>query len=193
MPENNKLSDEQLVKTALDGDTGSFGVLVDKYWKIAIALAMSKMNEPNEAEDVAQESFVKAFVHLHHLREPSRFAGWLAKIVNQQCIDRLRKSSRFKTAATNNGDVNNVADCVVAVSQNPGLSKQQIRFVRKTIKKLPEKFRKVIIMRFVGNYSASQIAKKLGKRHSTIRVHLHRAYKILREELSPLLEEVDEL
>ena len=189
MPENNKLPDEQLVKAALEGNTGSFGVLVDKYWKIAIALAMSKMNEPNEAEDIAQESFIKAFVHLHRLREPSRFAGWLAKIVNQQCIDSLRKSSRFK----NNTDVDNVADCVVAVSQNPGLSKQQIRFVRKTITKLPEKFRKVIIMRFVGNYSASQIAKKLGKRHSTIRVHLHRAYKILREELSPLLEEVDEL
>jgi RNA polymerase sigma factor (sigma-70 family) len=58
---------------------------------------------------------------------------------------------------------------------------------------MPEKFRELIIMRFVSGLSAVQIAKKLGKQPGAIRVRLHRAYQILRKDLAPLLEEVKSL
>jgi RNA polymerase sigma-70 factor (ECF subfamily) len=76
-------------------------------------------------------------------------------------------------------------------SSNPGLNDEQVHFVRKTVSRLPEKFRKVIIMRFVAGFSAAQIAEQLGKRHGTVRVWLHRAYQILRKDLVSLLEEVE--
>jgi DNA-directed RNA polymerase specialized sigma24 family protein len=75
---------------------------------------------------------------------------------------------------------------------NPGLSTGQAHFVRRTVSRLPEGLRKVVIMRFVGGLSASQIARQLGKRHGTVRVALHRAYKTLRKDLASLLEEIEQ-
>jgi len=80
----------------------------------------------------------------------------------------------------------------LAVNKNPGLSAEQAHFVRQTVGRLPEKFRKLIIMRFVGGLSAVEIAKQLGKRHGTVRVGLHRAYKLLRKELAPILQEAEQ-
>ena len=73
---------------------------------------------------------------------------------------------------------------------NPSLSQSQIYFIRQAVRQLPEKFRSLIIMRFVAGLSAVQIAEQIGKRPGTVRVWLHRAYKILRKDLAPLLEEV---
>ena len=77
-----------------------------------------------------------------------------------------------------------------AMAANPGLTQNQIHFVRQTVRGLPEKFRTMIVMRFVADLSTVQIAEQLGKRPGTVRVLLHRAYKLLRKDLAPLLEEV---
>jgi len=183
-------ADEKLVEATLQGDISSFGIIVERYWDMVIAFAISRIDNAIDAEDIAQESFLKAYSQLHRLRNPSRFAGWLSKITAQQCVNHIRKNahkiiaSRYTTY-----DVNASAQAVVCNS-NPGLTDEQAYFVRQTISRLPEKFRKVIIMRFVAGLSAMQIAKQLGKRHGTVRVWLHRAYQILRKDLVSLFEEV---
>ena len=196
MPDNPKLTiaeDEQLVRAVLRGDIQSFGTIVERYWNMAVALALSKISDPVEAEDIAQDSFIKAYSQLHQLREPSRFAGWLSKIVVQQCVNYVRKKARDKVVSSLESAALEVLGPASATNSNPGLSKGQIHFVRQTVSRLPEKLQKPIIMRFVGGLSAPQIARQLGKRCGTVRVHLHRAYQILRKELAPLLEEVETL
>lgn len=182
-------SDEQLVAATIRGDTSAFGVIVERYWKMAVAIALSRIDNLVEAEDIAQESFIKAYSQLRSLRDPSRFAGWLSKIVAQQATNLLRKHARTKTVSS---ELNNLEALAPAFTPNgnPGLTNEQTHFVRQTVSRLPEKFQKVIIMRFVAGLSAVQIAKRLGKRHGTVRVWLHRAYQILRKDLAPLLEEV---
>ena len=196
MPDNPKLTiaeDEQLVRAVLRGDIQSFGTIVERYWNMAVALALSRIRDPIEAEDIAQNSFIKAYSQLHRLREPSRFAGWLSKIVVQQCVDYIRKKARDKVVSSLESAALEVLGPASAANANPGLSKGQIHFVRQTVSRLPEKLQKPIIMRFVGGFSAPQIARQLGKRCGTVRVQLHRAYKILRKELTPLLEEMETL
>ena len=183
-------SDEQLITATLRGDVSSFGTVVGRYWDMAVALALSRIDDPIEAEDVAQESFINAYVHLRRLRDPSRFAGWLTKIVTQQSINLLRKRARNR--AVSGCEINDleVAAGLFAGGGNPGLSAEQAHFIRRTVRRLPEKFRKPVIMRFVAGLSAVQIARQLGKRPGTVRVWLHRAYKLLRKDLAPLFEEV---
>jgi len=193
MPENetlNKRSDEQLVKAALRGDTPSYGLIVERYWKMAVALALSKINDAIEAEDIAQEGFIKAYSQLHKLRYPDRFAGWLSKIVTQLCINHVRKYAKGRSVVSLDTKVFETLDSGLAFSSNPGLDENQISFVRRTVAKLPDKFKKVVIMRFVAGFTSAEIAKKLGKRHGTVRVWLHRSYEILRKELAPIFEEV---
>ncbi len=184
-------SDEQLIKLIKRGDTSSFGIIVERYWDMAFAFALSRIDNAADAEDIAQESFLKAYCQLHRLRHPYRFAGWLSKITAQQCINHRRKNARKITASSYSSYNSNVSAQVSMQSSNPGLTNEQVHFVRQTISRLPEKFRQVIIMRFVAGLSAVQIAEKLGKRHGAIRVRLHRAYQILRKDLALFLEEVD--
>jgi RNA polymerase sigma-70 factor (ECF subfamily) len=194
MPDNVNLtnaSDERLVTATIQGDTSAFGIIVERYWNMAVAIALSKIDNLVEAEDIAQESFIKAYSQLRSLRDPSRFAGWLSKIVAQQGTNLLRKRARGKTVSSYEANNLEALAPALAPNGNPGLTNEQAHFVRQTVSRLPENFQKVIIMRFVAGLSAIQIAKRLGKRHGTVRVWLHRAYTILRKDLAPLLEEVE--
>ena len=192
-PSQTTASDEQLVTATIQGDNSAFGIIVERYWNMAVAIALSRIDDLAEAEDIAQESFIKAYSQLHRLRDPSRFAGWLSKIVAQQGTNVLRKYARSKTVSSCEVDNLEALAPAFVPNANPGLTNEQTHFVRQTVSRLPEKFQKVIIMRFVAGLSAVQIAKRLGKRHGTVRVWLHRAYTILRKDLAPLLEEVKEL
>jgi len=184
-------TDKQLVKSTLLGETSAFGAIVERYWNMVVALALSKVSDAAEAEDIAQESFLKAYSQLSGLRDPSRLAGWLSKITMQQCSNSIRKSVRCKNVMGCKATPLESLDEISAVTANPGLTQNQIQFVRQTVRRLPEKFRTLIIMRFVAGLSTVKIAEQLGKRPGTIRVRLHRAYKLLRKDLAPLLEEVE--
>jgi len=194
MPDDSKdtFSDEQLIEAVLRGNLSSFGTIVQRYWNMAIALALSKINDAIEAEDIAQDSFIKAYSQLHRLRAPC-FAGWLSKIVLQQCVNHTRRAGRDKTVTSCQTTGFEALDSRLAFNGNPGLSDSQARFVRRTVSQLPDRFKKLIIMRFVAGLSTPEIAKQLGKRQGTVRVWLYRAYRILRKELAPLLEEVEQL
>ena len=183
-------TDTELIGSTLQGDLAAFGTLVERHWPLAVALALSRLDNPTDVEDVAQESFIRAYGKLSSLRDRRLFAGWLSRIVLQQCVDVHRQQQRTRRALGRSVRAEEIPDRILAYSSNPGLSPQQIRFVRRTIGKLPEKYRRPIILRFVSGLSAVEIARQLGKRPGTVRVWLHRAYNLLRQELAPLLEEV---
>ncbi len=190
-PEIAVVSDEDIIMATLGGDTACFGAIVERHWNMVVALAMSRVGDPAEAEDIAQESFLKAYSQLPGLRNPLRFAGWLSKITIQQCSNTIRYKVRHaKSLGCKATSVEDLYD-EPAQTRNPGLTKDQTNFVRQAVRRLPEKFRTLIIMRFVAGLSAVQIAEQLGGRPGAIRVRLHRAYKILRDDLAPVLEEVE--
>jgi len=181
--------DQHLVARAVRGDHECFGALVSRYWPTAVALALSRIPNPGQAEDVAQESFIRAYCKLATLREPSRFAGWLSRIVIQQSIDHVRASKRQLPAVTMAVSESELAG---SFSQpgNPGLSAEQTRLIRDAVGRLPVKMQTVVVLRFISGLSTEQIAFQLGQRAGTVRVWLHRAYQKLRADLAPLAEEV---
>ena len=185
-----KSSDEQLISDTLGGDMRAFGIIVERYWNMVVGLAMNKIGEPAEAEDVAQESFMRAYSQLYSLQQPSRFAGWLSKIAMQQCSNTIRRRVRCKTALGCSSTGVEEIKAEAAETGNHRLTAGQRYLIRERVQRLPAKFQKLIVMRFVGGLSAVQIAKQLGKKPGTVRVWLHRAYKILRKDLAPILEEV---
>ncbi len=184
-------ADEQLVLATLQGDVASFGILVERYWGLVFALVLARIRNPAEAEDIAQESFLKAYAHLRSLRRPARFAGWLSRIALQQCTNAVRAHVRRKAALAREAAEPTGAEALPAYSSNPGLTEAQARFVRETVSRLPERLQQLVLMRFMAGLSAVQIAEQLGKRPGTVRVYLHRAYQMLRQDLAPLLEEVE--
>lgn len=180
-----QLNEEQMVRQALSGRTEAYELLLKKYWKLAVAAALSKCHDPATAEDIAQESFMHAFRYLRTLQNQNRFTGWLMTIVHQKYIEHLRlQVQRQKIELLEPVRQNFMA------AANPGLSTEQVTFVHNAIANLPQKFQTVILMRFVGGLSTEQIAEQLNKRHNTVRVWLHRAYNTLRKNLAPIIQEV---
>jgi RNA polymerase sigma factor (sigma-70 family) len=181
-----QLSDEQIIGRVLAGQQELYEMLVRKYWRLAVATAMGRGLDSASAEDVAQDSFVRAYTHLAGLRERSRFVGWLIRIVRQEQITQFRRRIQQEKVET----LESARMQFFAAAANPGLTGPQIRFVHAAIGKLPDKFRTVILMRFVGGLSVEQIAEQLEKKQITVRVWLHRAYHKLRGDLAPVLEEI---
>ncbi len=180
-----QLNDEQIIEQVLAGQTEDYGELVKRYWKLALAIAYARCQNATVAEDMTQDSFLKAYCNLSTLRNRSKFAGWLTKIVHQECISHHRR----KQASTIDSHSLDRLEPVFAVSSNPGLTREQIDFVHRAIGKLPAHMQEIIIMRFVGGLPLKQIAEQIETKYGTVRVWLHRAYKLLKEELAPILKE----
>ena len=90
------MNDAQLVLLTLAGNPAAFDFLVDRYWPTAIALCLSRIDRVTEAEDLAQEGFIQAYQNLQTLKDPSRFAGWLTRIMQRKCTDYYRASSKSR-------------------------------------------------------------------------------------------------
>ena len=180
-------SDSTLVADALGGDRGAFDVLVERYWRTAVALAAAKVGDSARAEDVAQESFIAAHARLATLRDPKRFAGWLSKIVAQRSIDSLRSARRDSAITISGGD--EALQHALAPSGDGGLAPDEAEAVRAAVARLPERLRRAVVLRFVAGLPAAQIAEKLGKRPGTVRVWLYRAARLLRKDLAFLSTE----
>ena len=86
--------DVQLIRKILSGDDAAFSILVEKYQKSIHALAWRKINDFHYAEEIMQDTFLKAYKKLPTLRNPNQFAGWLHVTANRLCIDWLRKQKR---------------------------------------------------------------------------------------------------
>ena len=84
-------NDAQLVREVLSGNDEAFNILVQKYQKGIHALVWRKIGDFHYAEDIAQETFIKAYEKLSTLKEPSQFAGWLYVIANRLCINWLQR------------------------------------------------------------------------------------------------------
>jgi len=184
-----QLSDEEVIERVLKGQRELFGSLVERYWTTAVALAVCKSGEPMLAEDLAQNSFVKAYVNLANLRDRRRFGGWLSRIVVQECRSHYRRQkARRRVVSLDPVAAEQVFAC--AAQENPGLSREQVVFIHDCVRRLPEGMQEVVLMRFVGGFPLGQIADQLGKNVGTVRVRLHRALKLLKSQLAPILEEV---
>ncbi len=174
-----------LATRAQQGCRVSFGRLVERYWPTAVALAMARIHDPVQAEDIAQQSFLVAYSRMSQLREPGRFPGWLASIISTQSLThqrqaRIRRALPLDDQALDNAD---------GAEPQP-MDEEQRAAVLQAVGQLAAKYQEVILLRFVTGLSAVEIAVQLEEQPRTIRVWLCRAYAKLRPVLAKLASEV---
>lgn len=183
-----------LVLSAGKGDRLAFRVLVERYQSRAFAIAYNILRRREDAEDVVQESFVKAFLALRGFKGESTFYTWLYRIVYNMAIDFKRKISRRA------GDIqvsDQQLDLVVQESaflaqvgnQSPDdflQRKEQARTIVRVLEKLSDEHRMVIILREIDGLNYEQIAEVLGISKGTVMSRLHYARQKLQEQLKDL-------
>ena len=186
-----KNGDAQLIRRVLDGDDTAFSVLVRKYQKSVHALAWRKIGDFHIAEEITQDTFLKAYQKLSTLKEPQSFVSWLYVITANHCNTWLRKK-RLQTQSLENTSSTqlesaNYSGYVIAENERMTVETQR-EVVKKLLAKLKESDRTVITLYYFGGMTYQEISKFLGVSVGAIKNRVYRAQERLKKE-EPMIRE----
>lgn len=180
--------DYQTIQSALRGDNRAYRKLMDKYHDAIYSFIFRMVHDREQVEDLTQEAFIKAFSSLKNFNEEFAFSTWLYKIATNNCIDYIRKrklqmysidkpvESRDSEYVFELPDDSYEADRDVIADQRAVL-------LRNAIDKLPEKYRRVILLRHTDEKSYEEIARMLKLPIGTVKAHIFRARELLYRQL----------
>jgi RNA polymerase sigma-70 factor (ECF subfamily) len=191
-------NDLALVERALDNDLAAFEQLVSRYQNKIMAYVARMLNDHEEAEDVTQEVFIKAYRSLDSFRGASSFSTWLYRIATNLCIDRVRKRKRSPQQAYSldepfDKDEDSGGRDVPDVTNEPslGVEREELRQqVRLTVAQMPEKLRSVLVMCDIQGMAYEQIAQVLDCPIGTVKSRLFHARADLARRLRPYMHGV---
>ena len=186
-----KNDDAQLIQCVLEGDDTAFSVLVRKYQKSVHALAWRKIGDFHIAEDITQETFLKAYQKLSTLKEPQSFAGWLYVIAANYCSTWHRKKRLWTQSLenTNSAALERTTYSGYIVAENERVAMETKReIVKKLFAKLQESERTVITLYYLGEMNYEEISKFLGVSVGTVKTRIYRARQRLKKE-EPMIRE----
>lgn len=175
-------SDSELIQRTLAGDRDAFEGIVGRYQERAFGAALQMLGDPEEARDVAQESFLRAYRALSRFDFGMSFYTWLYRIVVNLCIDHLRRRKRFRPVSLDDLASGIPADPQSGAPSNRMESREDIRKVRQVLDRLPEKYRTVMVLRELNGLPCKEIASIVRSTHATVRWRLHVARKMFKEQ-----------
>lgn len=173
-----------IVRKVLGGDANAFETLVLEYEKNVYNIALRMTGNSEDAADMTQEAFIKAYNSLQSFRGDSKFSVWLYRIVSNVCLDFLRSKNRRPTVSLSVEDDNGEdAQLYVAdESQSPELlldRKLTRESVRRGLDSLPPDYRQILLLREIQGLSYDEIAQALGLEVGTVKSRIFRARKRL--------------
>ena len=175
----------ELIASVLAGDADSFEPLVKEHEKRIYNLALRMTGDPDDAYDVAQDAFVKAYTSLKDFRSESAFGSWLYRLASNVCLDFLRREKRRGTVSLTVEDEElDIAD--LRFSPEDELERTELRdAINTALMRLPAAARQMIVMRDVSGLSYAEIAETLDLELGTVKSRIARA----REKLIAVLSE----
>ncbi len=183
------LSDNEIISKVLTGDYQAYAGLVNRYQNYVFTLSLRIVKNREDAEEVAQDVFIKAYKYLADFRGASRFTTWLYTIVNNTCISFLRKK-KLDIHSLDNEKVFELAD-----NQDSGLranlveQKSKLGMVNKAIGLLNPDDAKIITLFYKAEQSLEETAQVLGIEVNAAKVRLHRARTRLKEKMETYFAE----
>lgn len=195
----NKDKDLMLVRRAKKGDYRSFDLLVLKYQSRAIALAIKFVKDIHIAEDIAQESFIKAYKSLNSFREESAFYTWLYRIVSNTSKNYLASKKRRKEYSesefySDEDNYSNIFDISGGDSPEDILAASNLReTIFAAVSNLPEEIKTAISLREFEGLSYEEISEVTSCPIGTVRSRIFRGREIIQEKISPLLSNINQI
>ena len=177
-------TDIQLIQLIRTGETAAFGELIRRYQGLVYGLVYHQVGNFTDAQDVAQEVFVKAFRCLDQLEQPERFAAWLKAITANECRMWLRGNRQ--TIPIEDAEM---LPSYAALAAESWRQRERQAEIRQAVIALPEKSRLVITLHYLSGLSHQEISDFLGTSANAVAQHLHRARQQLKEILMAQIEE----
>jgi RNA polymerase sigma-70 factor (ECF subfamily) len=187
--------DGDVVQAVVDGDTEAFRTLVEHHKRKLYAVILKLVGDEDLAEELAQETFVKAFRAISDFRRDSSFGTWLVQIGIHTTRDQLRRAKRQRDRGiisidalreTQRHDLELVDKSPTA---DPGAEvelREERKLMRRALDELPADYREVLVLKHFEGWSYAQIADVTGDSIGTLKVRAYRARQLLRERLADL-------
>ena len=180
--------DGPLIDRCLGGDLEAYGEIVDRYSGRLINVALMMVGDRHDAEDLAQEAFIRAYRGLGNFRGRARFSSWLYQITLNLCRDHLKARSR-RGQRMEEEALESVADGGDAVPATRALLEAELsETMRREINTLPYVYREAFVLRHLQGLEYEEVAGITGVPADTVRVRAYRAREMLREKLAPAVD-----
>lgn len=180
--EGRPLQDVELARLARDGDVHSYGELVERYREVAFRTAWLITRNTADAEDAAQEAFVKAYYALGRFRAGEAFRPWILRIVSNEAKNRRRSAGRRERLVVRVAGERGPGDAAPS-PETAAVELERREDLLAALERLPERDRMVVSYRYLLELSEAETATALGVRPGTVKSRLSRALDRLRREL----------
>jgi len=180
------LDEQEYIRKVRNGEHAAYAVLVDAYKRLAYSIALKILGDEEEAQDVAQEGFIKAYQQIHQFEGKSKFSTWLYTIVYRTAIAK-KKETRIKTSALSDHMRENFAHDYTTPQLAQLQSDDIQRSIRVAIDRLPEPEGLLVMLYYINENSIREIQQITGLTGANIKIKLFRARKKLERDLRFLL------
>jgi RNA polymerase sigma-70 factor (ECF subfamily) len=185
------------IASILSGNANTFHDLIRPYERSAYVMALSVVKNEADAEEVAQEAFLKAFRNLRSFRAESKFSTWLLSITLNEARNRLRQKNTVKIDSLDDppGEQDHVSPALLRDWReipSETLERLEVRqMLREAITALPPIYREVLLLRDIEELSVRESAQTLSISEASVKVRLHRARIMLQRKLAPQLKQIN--
>jgi RNA polymerase sigma-70 factor (ECF subfamily) len=178
------VSDQALVERARGGDLTAFELLMRRHNQRVYRVVRSVLRESAELEDVMQQAYLSAFVHLPEFQGAARWSTWVCRIALNEALGRLRQRGRFVSLEATSEDGMPESWKPWTVDPERAAEGRELRGVlEQAVERLPEIYRSVLVMREVEGMSTAETAAVLGVTEEVVKTRLHRARAAVRADL----------
>ena len=176
------------IKQIKNGDQNAFAEIVELYKDKVFQLSYRMLGNRHEAEDIAQEAFLRAYVNIHSYDTNRKFSTWLYRIATNLSIDRIRKKKPdfyldAEVVGTEGLTMYSQVAADVALPEDEVESLELQTMIQTEILKLPDKYRSVIVLKYIEEMSLKEISEILDLPVGTVKTRIHRGREALRNQL----------
>jgi RNA polymerase sigma-70 factor (ECF subfamily) len=179
-------NDQVYIEKIINGDTNAFSILVERYKDLVYTLAIRMVKHKEEAEEITQDTFIKAYKSIHKFKGDSKFSTWIYRVAYNTCLDAIKKHKKLQSNVPINEytehevkAINNALDIMEA--------KERSVVIKNCIEKLPSEDAFLMTLYYYEELSLDEIADITGLKANNVKVKLFRSRKklatILKKEL----------
>jgi RNA polymerase sigma-70 factor, ECF subfamily len=185
-----------MIAAILAGDKEQYHELIRPYERLVYNMALTYLKNEEDAEDVAQETFIRAFRKLSTFRDESKFSTWLISIALNEARNRLRRQTAFRFDSLDSPPEDEAAASPLPLRDwreipSETLEREETRkLLQQAVEMLPEMYRQIFLLRDVEELSVNDTAEVLNISISSVKVRLHRARMMLQRQLAPRLKAI---
>ncbi len=181
-------TDVELVSASLTGNRDAFGRIVTRYQSLICSLAYSATGCLGQSEDLAQETFITAWRHLRHLREPGKLRAWLCGIARNRINNSLRREGREPLRDAEPLDTVHDTPTLEPLPSDHAISREEEAILWRSLERIPENYRETLVLFYREHQSVERVAEELELSEDAVKQRLSRGRKLLHEEVLAFVE-----